>query len=109
MWATINVIMGIGLACWCGYLIYLFVTDYMKEQGPVWQRLLVAGKNSATILWARFQLIVTTAVGAIATLASYLDAPGVGDAIKSAIKPEYVLVAAIIIPLVSEWARRRTL
>ncbi len=104
---------GIVLGLAFAYITYTFVSDFVHQPGSTWTRLLAAGKDSATILWARFCLILTTGTGALAELASYLGAPGVGDAIKSAFSSQYAPVItlgiAILIPVVSEWARRRTL
>lgn len=91
------------------YFVYDFVASYRASVGTVWERLLATGKQSATILWARFVVIVSGASGGLALLAEYLNAPGVSDAIKSVVQPQYVIILLIAIPLISEFARKRTL
>lgn len=105
-----RVIVGIGLFAIFAYVAVIFVMDFMGETGATtWQRLLAAGKNSATILWARFTLMVSSLSGALVALASYLGEPSVGDAIKTALQPQYVLGFVILSAVITEWARRRTL
>lgn len=103
------IVVDIVLAAIVGYFIYDFVVTFATSTGTIWQRLLATGKQSATILWQRFVVIVTGLSGGLVMLADYLNAPGVGDAIKSVIQPQYVAVFVIAIALISEIARRRTL
>jgi hypothetical protein len=41
-----------------GYIVVDAVISYRAAVGTVWQRLLAAGKDSATVLWARFTVCV---------------------------------------------------
>lgn len=91
------------------YFVYDFVTSYLAAPGTVWERVLASGKGSATIVWARFVVLVSGASGGLVMLADYLNAPGVSDAIKSVVQPQYVMIMMVAIPLITEFARRRTL
>jgi len=105
----INIITGLGLFAVFAYIAYTFISDFLGQKGTTWQRLLSAGKDSATILWARFSLMVGTLSGALVELATYVGAPGVADGIKDALQPQYVLGFVILSSIITEWARRRTL
>lgn len=91
------------------YIFFDFITSYAAATGTVWQRLLQTGKNSITILWQRFVILVTGLSGGLVYLADYLNAPGVSDAIKAVIQPQYVAGFVIAVAIISELARRRTL
>ena len=96
------------------FIVYILIDgfkDFAQASGTVWQKLLAVGKNSATILWARFTGLVAALAGALAFVADYLNAPGVGDAIKSGIgdHPQYVAAFSLFVAVMTEFARRRTL
>lgn len=88
-----------------GDLIY----NYVKSTGTVWQRLLAAGKGTATILWARFAMIVTGISDALVALATFLNEPGVAPQIQAVLQPQYVAAFVIGTLVITEIARRRTL
>ncbi len=102
-------VIDLAIAAVVLYFIYDFVTTYYATTGGVWQRLLATGKQSVTILWSRFVVVVSGLSGGLVLLADYLDAPGVADAIKSVVQPQYMIIVTVGIPLISEFARRRTL
>lgn len=92
------------------YFIWMTVSRFMAEtDGTVWERLLAAGSDSATKLWARFMVIVGAGLGLLTTAADYLGDPGLSAAIQQYLDPRYVGAAMILISLVTIWARRRTL
>jgi len=100
----ITVIISIALA----YIIYDFVSEYAKASGSTWERLISAGKGSATILWARFTFVIGALIDLLIQAADYLNIPGVSDAVKSYLSPQTVSLFVIFVAVVSEWARRRT-
>lgn len=102
-------ILDIPITALVAYFIYDFVVSYRAAAGTVWQRVLAAGDQSATIVWQRLIVIASGLSGAVVVVADYLNAPGVGDAIKSAVQPQYLVIYAIVMALISEFARRRTL
>jgi phage-related protein len=91
------------------YLACDFAQEYRSAPGTVWDRMLAAGKGSATILWARFSVVVGAVSAVLVNGANLLNAPGVADAIKAAMQPQYVAIFTIGVALVTELARRRTL
>lgn len=103
------VVIDLFIAALVIYFAYDLVTSFYASSGTLWQRLLATGKQSATILWSRFVVLVTGLSGGLVLLADYLNAPGVADAIKAVIQPQYVMILLIAIPLINEFARRRTL
>lgn len=103
MWWVLDIPIGLLVA----YFVYDFVTSYARATGSTWQRILAAGDNSLTIVWQRLIVICSGLAGGAVTLADYLNAPGVGDAVKSALQPQYVLIFTIALAVISEFARRR--
>lgn len=105
----ISIVFAIALAGVAGFFIWEFVSDYSAAAGSAWERLLAAGKGSATIVWSRFSAIVAALAGTLSGLADWLNAPGVGEAIQSYLKPEWVALYVLGVALIAELARRRTL
>ena len=70
----------------------------------MWAKIKKFFKDSETIFWARFQVLMGAVV---AGLLSLVNDPNVGDAIKSVLKPEYVPYYVIAFGVITEIARRR--
>lgn len=62
-------------------------------------------KNSATIVWARIQVVTGLVAAALMALASD---PNVTSAIQAALQPTFIPYYVIAIGLITEIARRRT-
>src|SRR5262249_52862972 len=90
-------------------IAYSVVAQYRAATGTTWQRLAAAFKGSATILWARVVAFAGAGAGVLGGTADWLGAPGVKDAIQEFLKPEYVPFYILLIALVTELARRRTI
>jgi hypothetical protein len=71
----------------------------------MWHKLKAAFRHSVTILWAR---IVALAGLLLATGQSLIADPNVNDAVRAALKPDYIPYYVIAIGLVTELCRRRT-
>ena len=95
-----------ALVIWYGYEFY---KDFTGEQGSVWAKLLAAGKGSATILWSRFLALFGGAMALVSEGSTWVGAPGVADSIQQYVKPEYIPVFLLVIAIINEIARRRTL
>jgi len=107
---TFALVIHLALLALLVFLIVDMTRGYLAATGTVWQRLLAAGKGSATILWSRFSAGVTIFASGILWIAELLNAsPGVQDAIRSGIRPEYAAGVIVIILAGAELARRRTL
>lgn len=98
--------LAVGIAA---YFLYVAVTDYKAAIGTTWQRLLAAGKDSATVLWARFTVVVTGMVTGLVWAADLVNAPSVATAITTYMKPSVVAGIMITVALITELARKRTL
>jgi hypothetical protein len=106
MWSYI---LDLPIAILVLYFLYDAVTGYIAATGTVWERLLAAGKGSATIVWSRFVVMVSGLSGGLVVAADYLNAPGVASAVQSVIQPQYVMAFTVAIAVITEFARRRTL
>jgi hypothetical protein len=91
------------------YVVVDFVRSYRAAAGTVWQRLLASGKESATIVWQRFTIVVASLADAVVWVADLLNAPSVAEPIKSALQPQYVAAFMVAVAIIGEFARRRTL
>lgn len=87
-----------------GVIIYRAVVNYRATPGTSW---LTAFENSATIAWQRVVMASSFLIAGLAGMADYANAPGVSDAIKACLKPEYVPFIFAGIALITEIARRR--
>ncbi|HEY7246276.1 MAG TPA: hypothetical protein VH678_20575 [Xanthobacteraceae bacterium] len=92
-----------------GYFIFDFVRAYRGTVGSVWSRCIGAAKSSATILWARFTVVVTALAAGLVQIADFIQAPSVSAAISTYLKPSVVAAIMVTVAVVTEWARRRTL
>ena len=91
------------------YVVIDFVRSFHAAAGTVWQRLLATSRNSATILWQRFTIAVAGLADALVFLADLLQAPNVAETVRSVLQPQYVAVFVVVVAVVGELARRRTL
>jgi hypothetical protein len=82
---------------------------HRRLAGSAWHRCLTAAKSSATILWARFTIVVTALATCLIQLADFVNAPSVTAAITTYLKPCVVAAIMVTVAVVTEWARRRTL
>ena len=91
------------------YVVIDAVVSYRAAAGTVWQKLLAVGKESATVLWSRFTILVAGATDGLVWLADLAGQPAVAGAIQSYLKPSYVAGLMIAVAVITELARRRTL
>ena len=104
-----HLILDIALIAALVYVVIDFVRAYRVAVGTVWQRLLATGRNSATILWQRFTIALAGFADALVFVADLLQAPTVAETIRSVLQPQYVAVFVVLVAVVGELARRRTL
>jgi hypothetical protein len=72
----------------------------------MWTKIKSWFRNSATILWARIQVVAGVVGAALLALASD---PNVTGAIQAALRPDFIPYYIIAIGLITEIARRRTI
>jgi hypothetical protein len=92
-----------------GWIAFTFIHAWIGEAGSFWQRTLKAGKDSATIVWAKIVLVVG---GLVALLDKIADLAGDGSLaaqIQQYVTPQIVSYLMIGIMFVNVWARLRTL
>lgn len=90
-------------------LLFDFYTSYRKAEGTVWQKLLGAGKTSASILQARVFAIGGIALNGITDLSDMIGNPALKAMIDQYINAPAVGWTMVAMAFVAEWARRRRL
>jgi hypothetical protein len=110
MLQVIRYTFDIGILAVAAYFAYTVWDGYRDATGTTWQRLLAGARSSATILWAKFCLVLAGLTGNLDTAADLLGQPDMKQYINAAIgNPKTVAIIMVVIPLVSILARRRTL
>lgn len=91
------------------YILGTFAAAFARESGTVWQRLLKAGEDSATIVWAKFSIAAGLLTAGLVQLAQTIGDPQVGAAIQRVMTPQTwgILFAAAM--AITVLARKRTL
>lgn len=94
-----------------GRVVYLMWSGYRNAPAgsSAWERWLAAGRDSATILWANFITVVSGLIAGVVGLADLAGAPGVSAVIQQYLDPQWVGLGLIVLALVAEYARKRTL
>jgi hypothetical protein len=92
-----------------GWIVFTFIHAWITEAGSFWQRTLKAGKDSATIVWAKVVLIVGGFVAVLDKIASLFGDPSLATQIQQYVTPQIVSYVMMGIMAVNVWARLRTL
>jgi hypothetical protein len=92
-----------------GWIVFTFVHAWITETGSFWQRTLKAGKDSATIVWAKVVLIVGGLVAVLDKIATLVGDPSLATQIQQYVTPQLVSYVMMGIMAVNVWARFRTL
>jgi hypothetical protein len=86
------------------------VRQYRKATGSTWERLLSAGKESATILWGKFCILLSGLIASLDSLADLLNMPELKTYIEMALgNPKAVAGVMLALSVVTIYARKRTL
>lgn len=91
------------------YAGYAFVADYREATGSVWQRLITAAKDSATMLWSYVVMAGASLMGWSVNAADALNLPDVRSFIQGHLSPEMFATTLFVVALVTVAARLRTL
>lgn len=105
MYLVFDLVLGIVL----GALILDLVTGYRKNEGSTWEKLLAAGKNSASILSARVMMIGGLLQQSIVEIADVIASPTVKAFVDQYMSAKAVGWTMIGAAFIAEIARRRTL
>lgn len=92
-----------------GWIVFTFVHAWIAETGSFWQRTLKAGKDSATIVWAKVVLLAGGIVAVLDKVAGVAGDPSLAAQIQQYVTPQAVSYVMIAIMFVNVWARFRTL
>jgi hypothetical protein len=92
-----------------GWIVFTFVHAWLSESGSFWQRTLKAGKDSATIVWAKIVLVAGGFVAVLDKMASLAGDPSLASQIQQYATPQVVSYVMIAVMFVNVWARLRTL
>jgi hypothetical protein len=105
--------LSIGLliltALMIGWIVFTFVHAWVTETGSFWQRTLKAGKDSATIVWAKVVLIAGGLVAVLDKIANLFGDPSLATQIQQYVTPQAISYVMMGIMAVNVWARFRTL
>lgn len=105
----VYLIVAIVAALAMAYYVVEFLRDYAKATGTMWEKALTASEESATMLWGKFVAFIGMGGTAAVSLSDYFNDPTLTDAIKAALKPEFVAPFVFLVAVVTIYARRRTL
>jgi hypothetical protein len=92
-----------------GWIAFTFFHAWITETGSFWQRTLKAGKDSATIVWAKIVLVVGGLVAVLDKIATLAGDPSLATQIQQYVTPQIVSYVMISVMFVNVWARLRTL
>ena len=92
-----------------GWIVFTFVHAWIVEAGSFWQRTLKAGKDSATIVWAKVVLVASGLVLVLDKIATLAGDPSLVAQIQQYATPQIISYVMIAIMFVNVWARLRTL
>jgi hypothetical protein len=99
-------VLTVLMIAWIGFT---FVHAWIAETGSFWQRTLKAGKDSATIVWAKLVLIAGGLVAVLDKIADLAGDPSLATQIQQYATPQIVGYAMMAVMCVNVWARLRTL
>jgi|KBSSwiStaDraftv2_1062776.scaffolds.fasta_scaffold3716596_1 hypothetical protein len=92
-----------------GWIAFTFARAWTLETGSLWQRTLKAGRQSATIAWAKLVILVGGLVAVLDRLADLAGDQSLATQIQQYATPQMVGYVMIAIMIVNIWARLRTL
>ncbi len=92
------------------WLLTTFVADYRAAPaGSMWERALIASRESATILWTKLLAVGTALFGILVYGADLIGDPQVSAAIKTVLTPEVLTWVSIAVTIITAAARLRSL
>jgi hypothetical protein len=109
MFYALSIILLVVTMLMVGWIVFTFVHAWVTETGSFWQRTLKAGKDSATIVWAKVVLVVGGLVAVLDKTATLAGDPSLATQIQQYVTPQVVSYVMMGIMFVNVWARLRTL
>jgi len=109
MHLALDLVLDLVLLALVAFVVADAVRSWRGATGTVWKKLLAVGKQSATILWARFCVLLAVLADGLIELADLVGSPAVAAAMEQHLTPSTVAAIMVAVAVISEWARRRTL
>jgi hypothetical protein len=109
MFHTLSIGILIATLLLIAWIAFTFVRAWTVETGSFWQRTLKAGRQSATIVWAKLVMMVGGVVAVLDRLADLAGDQSLATQIQQYATPQLVGYIMIAIMFVNVWARLRTL
>jgi hypothetical protein len=109
MFHTLSIGILIATLLLIAWIAFTFVRAWTVETGSFWQRTLKAGRQSATIVWAKLVMMVGGVVAVLDRLADLAGDQSLAAQIQQYATPQLVGYIMIAIMFVNVWARLRTL
>lgn len=110
MLLTIRLVFELGLAAIAAYFVFNVYAGYRAATGSWWTRLLAGARNSATMLWAKFCVVLAAVVANLDHIADALGQPDAKEYIQVILgNPKAVAGVMLALTAVTMWARARTL
>ncbi len=107
---TLRLIIGLGFAALALYIVVVNYLEYRKTSGSTWDRLLDTARNSATILWSKFCILLAGIVGSLDSIADLAGMPELKTFIDNWLgNPKVIAGVMLALSLVTFAARKRTL
>lgn len=105
---SIRIVFDVAIAALFCYIAVTVYLQYRKQVGTTWERLLGAAKDSATILWSKFCILLACVVGQLDSLADLFGAPELKDFINTWIgNPKVISGVMLAIASITIYARMR--
>lgn len=105
-WSWLWVVFPAAIAL---YLVVDMTRNFAMEKGTVWHRLLAAGHNSLTKFWARLLTVVTSSLLFVDQYAAVWGTPEMQNWARENLPSELVTTVALLLLIVTIWARNRTM
>lgn len=107
---TLGIIFSIAMLAFAAYVAWTVYSQYRKETGTTWNRLLATAEHSATILWSKFCYVLAGIVGQLDNIADFFNAPEAKDFINTWIgNPKLIAGIMLAMAFITIMARKRTL
>lgn len=106
----LRIAFSLGLLAVMLWIGWTFIKVYATETGSTFERLLKSARSSATILWAKFCMLVAGIVANLDAAADFLGVPELKSFIDTWLgNPRVIAGVMLLISVISISARKRTL
>lgn len=107
---TIGIFVSLAFACVAIYIAATMINAYRKHpELSGWERWLATARESATMLWAKFSLVIAGVVANLDTIFNAVGLPQVTEAINKYADPKVAAAIIAVIALGAGLTRMRTL